>query len=223
MEEKVTWSLAFAAVVAATLLMLPPLGSAAPAAAATTGPRSNCTRTCGNISIPYPFGVEPGCYHAGGFNLTCDRSHRPPKLFLGDGTVQVLEIFVSNNTALISGSCVEFTYVDDGHRANGTWGGGLPRGGPFFLSELTSYVMALGCALQIDIWGGEDDDLLGSCTAVCPPSPRDSGDIIAGTGACTLHRHRLLSGKHHYRLLFLQNPNPHVQRIYTSRLFCLHG
>ncbi|CAL5005463.1 unnamed protein product [Urochloa decumbens] len=187
--EKVTRRelMAFAAVVAATLLMLPPFGGAAPAAAAATGAGSNCTRRCGNISIPYPFGVEPGCYHAAGFNLTCDRSHHHqlPKLLLGDGTVQVLEIFIPNNTARISSSRVEFTYADHGHRANGTWGAGLPRGGPYFLSELTSYVMAVGCALQIDVRGGAHDDLLGSCTAVCPPSPQYSGDIVEGTGACT--------------------------------------
>ncbi|CAO2173288.1 unnamed protein product [Urochloa humidicola] len=176
----------FAAVVAATLLMLPPFGGAAPtAAAAATGPGSNCTRSCGNISIPYPFGIEPGCYHAAGFNLTCDRYYQPPKLFLGDGTVQVLEISVPNNTARISGSQVEFAYVDDGPIANGTWGGGLPRGGPYFLSELSSYVVAVGCALRIDVRGGAHDDLLGSCTAVCPLSPQDSGDVVISAGACT--------------------------------------
>ncbi|CAO2191968.1 unnamed protein product [Urochloa humidicola] len=185
--EKVTRRImAFAAVVAATLLMLPPFGGAAPTAAAATRPgRSNCTRSCGNISIPYPFGIEPGCYHAGGFNLTCDHSYNPPQLFLGDGTVPVLEISVPNNTARISANLMEFTYVDDGHRANGTWGGGLPWGGPYFLSEFTSHVIAVGCGLQIDVRGGAHDDLLGSCTAVCPPSPQNSGHIVAGADACT--------------------------------------
>jgi hypothetical protein len=47
----------------------------------------------GNISISYPFGIEPGCYHLGS-NLSCDHSHNPPKLFLGDGTVEVLGISI---------------------------------------------------------------------------------------------------------------------------------
>jgi hypothetical protein len=68
---------------------------------------SNCTRSCGNISIPYPFGIETGCYHAGGFNLTCKQQHshhhQPPKLFLGDGTVQVLDISVEHSTVRIYG------------------------------------------------------------------------------------------------------------------------
>jgi len=65
--------MAFAAI--ASLLLPPPpqsSGVAATSVAVTvTGLGSNCTRSCGNISIPYPFGVEPGCYHATGFNLSC--------------------------------------------------------------------------------------------------------------------------------------------------------
>ena len=81
--------------VVATLLMLPPFGGAAvvPAATPGTGLVTNyCTRTCGNMSIPYPFGIERGCYHAAWFNLTCEAATTstglPPRLFLGDGTVR---------------------------------------------------------------------------------------------------------------------------------------
>jgi hypothetical protein len=32
---------------------------------------ANCSTHCGNTSISYPFGIEPGCYHLG-FNLSCE-------------------------------------------------------------------------------------------------------------------------------------------------------
>ncbi|KAL6644585.1 hypothetical protein ACP70R_016193 [Stipagrostis hirtigluma subsp. patula] len=38
------------------------------------------------------------------FNLTCDHSYRPPRLFIGDGTVQVLKISVPNSTVRINSS-----------------------------------------------------------------------------------------------------------------------
>ena len=132
-----------AAVVATLLLMLPLFaggGAALAATAATaTGLGSNCTRRCGNISVPYPFGIELGCYHDTGFNLSCKQQHshrQPPKLFLGDGTVQVLHISVENSTVRINSPGVQ---SEDGSvSGNRTWGGGLPQSGPYFLSESTS-------------------------------------------------------------------------------------
>ncbi|CAO2202413.1 unnamed protein product [Urochloa humidicola] len=142
-----------AAVVSTTLLLPPPsFGDAAPAAAATLFPNiSSCTRRCGSVSIPNPFGVEPGCYHAaGGFNLTCNQQlENPPKLFLGDGTVQVLEISVPHNTVRINSTRVDFPDDDaNGITPNRTWGDSLPQRGPYFLSESVSMVQAIGCGIQ---------------------------------------------------------------------------
>ncbi|XP_062192234.1 wall-associated receptor kinase 5-like isoform X2 [Phragmites australis] len=157
---------AFAAFVSTLLLLLLTFGGAAPAAA-STGPGSSCTRSCGNISIPYPFGVEPGCYHAAGFNLTCEQDD-PPKLFLGDGTVQVLDISIQHSTVRINSSRVELTYLDRGRTTNRTWGGSLPESGPYFLSESINMLQVIGCNMQVNILGGKDNILVSSCTPICP-------------------------------------------------------
>uniref|UniRef100_A0A0D9ZWJ2 Wall-associated receptor kinase galacturonan-binding domain-containing protein n=1 Tax=Oryza glumipatula TaxID=40148 RepID=A0A0D9ZWJ2_9ORYZ len=83
--------------------------------------RGGCMRSCGNISIEYPFGVEPGCYHAVGFNLTCNHSYQLPRLFLDDGTVQVLNISIPDGTVRINSGRVNLE--DNGlGSTNGTWG-----------------------------------------------------------------------------------------------------
>nr|CAB3459658.1 unnamed protein product [Digitaria exilis] len=42
---------------------------------------AGCPDKCGEISIPYPFGVKPGCF-LDGFQVTCNYSFQPPRLFI---------------------------------------------------------------------------------------------------------------------------------------------
>lgn len=36
--------------------------------------KMNCIRQCGNISVPFPFGLEEGCFATKGFYLNCTNS-----------------------------------------------------------------------------------------------------------------------------------------------------
>lgn len=156
------------AVVAASLLLLLPLGAAAAAA-------GNCTTRCGGISISYPFGIEAGCYRDG-FNLTCDHSYRPPKLFLGDGTVEVLEISIPGGTVRVNSSSIALSPAAGAPgKANSTakyhtWSG-LRRGGPFFVSPEKNKFLVLSCSNVQVLLLAEDNSTVNACATYCPPAP----------------------------------------------------
>nr|DAD29462.1 TPA_asm: hypothetical protein HUJ06_030930 [Nelumbo nucifera] len=46
-------------------------------------PKPDCPDKCGNITVPYPFGFgdDASCYREG-FQLLCNHTFTPPKLFL---------------------------------------------------------------------------------------------------------------------------------------------
>ena len=45
-----------------------------------TAPEPNCPTKCGNISVPFPFGIGAGCSREAGFNLSCDSIDKTPAL-----------------------------------------------------------------------------------------------------------------------------------------------
>jgi len=148
-----------------------------------------CASSCGNIDIPFPFGIGSGC-HLPGFNVVCDRSYRPPRLFLGDGTVKVLEISLPNSTAVIDSDAVRVRYGTA--TGDGAWGRGLGGAdGPYYLAERRNRLVVVGCDQQVvlrDRLNGSRD-AVGACTTVCAPADDgryEPADECAGVGCCQL-------------------------------------
>ncbi|KAJ8767864.1 hypothetical protein K2173_020804 [Erythroxylum novogranatense] len=69
-------------------------------AAATDITKSGCLSTCGNVSVPYPFGVDdPSCAVNEDFLLTCNDSSSPA--VLNYGNMPVVNISVDEGTAVM--------------------------------------------------------------------------------------------------------------------------
>ncbi|KAL6601433.1 hypothetical protein ACP70R_044653 [Stipagrostis hirtigluma subsp. patula] len=117
-------------VTAAAISMLV-LAASQPSAAAPPSPaigQPNCTTVCGDVSVPYPFGIGPPHCYWPGFNLTCDTSGR---LLLGDGTLRV--------TVILSNATVQVVRTGGSALINSTdmltsAGGGF-AGGPYMLTQ----------------------------------------------------------------------------------------
>uniref|UniRef100_A0ACD5ZIM0 Uncharacterized protein n=1 Tax=Avena sativa TaxID=4498 RepID=A0ACD5ZIM0_AVESA len=203
--------------VVAALLMLP-LGALA---ATTRGGKSSCTTICGGINIPYPFGVEPGCYHDGGFNLTCDHSCTPPKLFLGDGTVQVLDIDLQNATVRIDSKTTGVDTDKDGNitlHVGSQQGSGAGAGeGPYFVAEGRNNLVTIGCDVQV-VLVGENGTLVSSCAPFCLD---DEGVAMIDVPVCSgvlCCQAPILIGRASYGLQFHRLGNQSSSIIYPTSI-----
>jgi hypothetical protein len=59
----------------------------------------NCPTKCGDVSVPYPFGIQPECYLEG-FNLTCT----PPQLHLPSVALHITNISLDDSTLRLGSS-----------------------------------------------------------------------------------------------------------------------
>ncbi|XP_062196130.1 putative wall-associated receptor kinase-like 16 [Phragmites australis] len=129
----------------------------------------NCTTTCGNVSVPYPFGLSPGCYLPG-FNLTCDHSQEPPRLLVGDGDLRVTQISLLNSTVTVIGTGINMTMDAGSSVGRGVWGG-LRDGGPLVVSGDRNELIVTGCNVlaELVIRGGKaGNDTITGCASFCP-------------------------------------------------------
>ncbi|ONK61315.1 uncharacterized protein A4U43_C08F28570 [Asparagus officinalis] len=132
---------------------------------------TNCQTQCGNITIPYPFGIgHPACYRPG-FNLTCNHSSTSgPKLYLGDGTFEATEILISHGQVLIKSPILRL-FCDPGETVqdsyNMTWSG-IGDNGPFTFSADRNAFVTIGCSVISYVTSlSRPPSVTNLCAAVC--------------------------------------------------------
>ncbi|CAL4994398.1 unnamed protein product [Urochloa decumbens] len=129
-----------------------------------------CNTTCGNVSVPYPFGFGPSRCYWPGLNLTCDTSSHPPRLLLGDGTLRVTDIFIKNSTVRVmrTGFIVNATGDFTSSSWNASFGQGFTEYG-YKLSYANEIVVS-GCNVVASILadiGGKTPKIVGGCASFC--------------------------------------------------------
>ncbi|XP_059654916.1 wall-associated receptor kinase-like 10 [Cornus florida] len=134
--------------------------------------KPGCPDKCGNITIPYPFGIGPNCfvdvkpYYS--FEIICNKSFTPPKPFITGVDLEVLEIFhptqtVRVNNPVITSNC--------GNRVNNQLVN--LNDTPFYFSDTYTRLTVMGCdnlALITD-----QDKVIGGCMSICSGNSKSEG------------------------------------------------
>ena len=155
---------------------------AAPAAALA---KPGCPDSCGNVSIPYPFGTREGCYLNEEFLITCDNSTSPPEAFLTDSTINVTNINF-NGELHVLGLMAHNCYNRDGtEQPNST----TPSFSLsiFSISDTLNKFFAVGCDTYAVLQGYQGGDpYITGCMSICSSEKQVQDGSCSGAGCCQL-------------------------------------
>ncbi|CAO2150426.1 unnamed protein product [Urochloa humidicola] len=148
------------------------------------GPRPDCPSMCGDIHIPYPFGIGDGCSMSKAFAISCDNSYKPPRAFFGRG-------FEVKDITMETGEMRVFTRVAHiCYNSSNTVSTIKPRtysfgsGSPFRISSARNEFTGIGCNTVALLTGNDLEDdgrYLSGCITTCA-SLRDAADDFNCTG-----------------------------------------
>uniref|UniRef100_A0ACD5V6R7 Uncharacterized protein n=1 Tax=Avena sativa TaxID=4498 RepID=A0ACD5V6R7_AVESA len=141
---------------------------------------SQCRRQCGNVEIPYPFGIDPGCSLGEGFDLTCEVQGGVQKPMLRSD-FEVLNISLTEGTARVLNYILGFCYNNSTGSMEyfGRYGGynGGDSSSPYRLSDVQNRFTVIGCNALGSISDPDGTGYQGYGVATC----RNQSDLMDGS------------------------------------------
>ncbi|KAM1213105.1 hypothetical protein PS2_004560 [Malus domestica] len=145
-----------------------------------------CPDHCGNLTIPYPFGIGDGCYLQSRFNITCDNSTQQPTTRLMTSNVEITNISLYDGELQILQFAARDCYGAQGNlTARNSSRLRVPP--PYTISETKNVFVAVGCDTYAFFTGhrGEQKYTTG-CMSICDnlDNAIDQQDTCSGVGCC---------------------------------------
>ncbi|XP_057802432.1 wall-associated receptor kinase-like 10 [Salvia miltiorrhiza] len=136
--------------------------------------KSGCEEKCGDLVIPYPFGVGSNCSFDPSFDISCNTSTTPPKAYLsiiGKQVIEINETYVRVKYPNLVSVCYQ---GENATRESATLN---LTGTLYALSMYTNRLTAIGCDDAVLQFNGTSTN--GGCSAFCEDQTE-----TAGVGYC---------------------------------------
>ncbi|CAN6271139.1 unnamed protein product [Urochloa humidicola] len=161
--------------IAATLLLATIKSSTASSMA-----KPGCRETCGNLTIPYPFGIGPGCFYSQGFDVSCEDN----RTFMHNSSslMEIYNISLLGGQARVSNLIASNCY-NDGTTTDG-WASATTAD-LFTISNKANKLTAVGCNTLAFLDGYNDYMAGAGCFSMCPDKQSvDNSSQCSGMGCC---------------------------------------
>ncbi|CAM0145558.1 unnamed protein product [Urochloa decumbens] len=151
-------------------------------------PLPGCRGNCGNVSIPFPFGIGAECAWRGldDFTVHCDDSFSTPRLYTGNVQIESISAETSEMRVFTHTSYICYD------SPNNTEPGSVEEWSlnstdtPFLISPTRNVFTAIGCNTEALLVGREDLSFLTGCITTCVSlaDAAKDGDNCTGLGCC---------------------------------------
>ncbi|KAK3006376.1 hypothetical protein RJ639_016590 [Escallonia herrerae] len=150
---------------------------------ATTIAKPDCITRCGNLTVPYPFGIGLGsnCSIGEWFDINCDTSSYPPKPFISKSNIELYDI--SDTQVRVSNVMASKCYNQMGGLVEDktTWTD--LRTTPYSFSEVNTFTV-LGCDDFAYIHGSGKHNFTMGCGLRCSKAEDVLNGSCSGIGCC---------------------------------------
>jgi hypothetical protein len=148
--------------------------------------RPGCRDKCGNITVPYPFGIGAGCYRddgLGGFLLECDDTRSPPRLS-GRG-IQLAGFTLAAGEARAYLNVTYKCYNSTGNITSSTGGSNYMSlsGTHYRFSADKTLLISLGCP-TLGYFVDSSGYYISGCMSACRRSEKIIPGLCTGEGCC---------------------------------------
>ncbi|KAK1355638.1 putative wall-associated receptor kinase-like protein 16 [Heracleum sosnowskyi] len=143
--------------------------------------KPECQNKCGDLTIPYPFGINSACSIKPTFVISCNDTTDPPKAFLMEGNVQVLDI---SNTELRITNYMAYRCYDQFGNIIDRRSSENTLGSTSYMYSAANVFTIVGCDDFTSVFNNRSSIYRKGCMTTCSNTEEVTRNQCSGSGCC---------------------------------------